>query len=467
MSEEARRAAVIAALMAFWWVSEPIPLAATALLPIAAFPLAGIANLETTAQSYAHPLILLFLGGFMLAAAMERWQLHRRIALGAVVVSGRKPRALVLAMMLATAFVSLWVSNTATAMVMVPIAASLLSARRSEQTGSSNGEAHPHACGEARQEEDAFGAALILGIAFSATIGGMGTLIGTPPNALFAAVMEKSYGVSIGFGQWMLIGLPIVLVLIPITWLVLTRIAFRVPDAELPAAAFPAAPETMSRGERFVAVVLAATAVAWIFRPWLSKLLGTAALSDAGIAITAALVLFLMPERWVGSRALLEWDDVKGIRWDVLILFGGGLALADAIGSSGLADWIGSRVGGLRGLPVAGLVLVMMVVVVYLGELASNTAVAAMFLPIAGAASYGLGAHPLDLALPVALAASLGFMLPVATPPNAIAYGTGAVTARQMLRAGAILDVISIFVVYAAAMTLGPVIFGLKALRAY
>lgn len=444
MTPAAKQVAVIGAFMAFLWVSELLPLAATALVPVAAFPLAGIASLDKTTEAYAHPLIFLFLGGFMLGAAIERWKLHHRLALLAVAISGRRPDALVLAMMSATAFLSLWVSNTATAMVMVPIAASLLGAR-----GATSPDAEP----------DDFGAALMLGVAFAATIGGMGSLIGTPPNALFAGYMQKTYGVTIGFGQWMLLGVPIVLVLLPLTWLLLTRFAFRLPRAELPPVAFQAAAEPMSRPERIVAAVLAITALFWIARPFIADRLGWTALSDAGIAIAAVLVLFAVPRRLSGAEPLLRWNDVKTIRWDVLILFGGGLALADAVASTGLAAWIGDRLSGLRGLPVLLMILVMMFVIVYLGELASNTAVAAIFLPVAGAAAVGLGAPPLAFLLPVALAASLGFMLPVATPPNAIVYGTGAVTARQMLKAGAALDVVSILVVYAFAVILGPVVF--------
>jgi sodium-dependent dicarboxylate transporter 2/3/5 len=445
LPELARRAAVIGAFMAFLWVTEAVPLAATAMVPLVAFPLAGIASLENSAVAYAHPLIFLFLGGFMLGAAMERWQLHRRLALAAIFVSGRSPRALVLALMCATAFLSLWVSNTATAMVMVPIAGSLIAARGSDENS---------------HRSDDFGAALMLGIAFAATIGGMGSLIGTPPNALFAGYMEQTHGIAIGFGQWMLIGLPIVLVLLPLTWLLLTRFTFRLSDCELPEARFPPASPTMSGPERIVAAVLVLTALAWISRPFLSDALGLTSLSDAGIAITAVLVLFLLPAQCRGERALLEWNDVKGIRWDVLILFGGGLALANAIAATGLAEWIGGQVGSVRGLPVVLLVLAMMCIIVYLGELASNTAVAAVFLPIAGAAAAGLGTDPLTLVLPVVLASSLGFMLPVATPPNAIVYGTGAVTAKQMLKAGAVLDVVAILIAYSAALVLGPLVFG-------
>lgn len=446
MPELARRAAVIAAIMAFLWVTEAAPLAATAMVPLVAFPLAGIASLEETAADYAHPLIFLFLGGFILGAAMERWQLHRRLALAAIFVSGRSPRALVLALMCATAFLSLWVSNTATALVMVPIASSLLGVRSSDEYATSS---------------DDFGAALMLGIAFAATIGGMGSLIGTPPNALFAGYMQQTYGIAIGFGQWMLIGLPIVIILLPLTWLLLTRFAFRLSSSDLPDTAFPPTSPTMSGPELIVAAVLVLTALAWIARPFLADVLGLASLSDAGIAITAVLVLFLLPAQLRGERALLEWNDVKGIRWDVLILFGGGLALANAIATTGLADWIGGQVSSVRGLPVVLLVLLMMSVIVYLGELASNTAVAAVFLPIAGAAAAGIGTDSLTLVLPVVLAASLGFMLPVATPPNAIVYGTGAVTAKQMLKAGAVLDVVSIVVAYGVAVVLGPLVFGM------
>jgi solute carrier family 13 (sodium-dependent dicarboxylate transporter), member 2/3/5 len=444
MTGSAKQAATIGALMAFLWVSELVPLAATALLPLAAFPLLGITSLEKTAQAYAHPLIFLFLGGFMLSAAIERWKLHQRLAIFALSIAGRRPDALVLAMMCVTAFLSLWVSNTATAMVMVPIAAALLGPER----------------GEGREAgSDAFGAALMLGIAFAATIGGMGSLIGTPPNALFAAYVQTTYGLTIGFGQWMLIGLPIVCVLLPLSWLLLTRLAFRLPITVPPSSTFEPASTAMSRPERIVTGVLAATALAWITRPFLDQTFGWTALSDAGIAIAAVLALFGLPARWVGTSALLEWKDVEGIRWDVLILFGGGLALADAVSSTGLAAWIGAQLEGLSGLPVMLVVLVMMIIIVYLGELASNTAVAAVFLPVAGAAAMGLGARPLEVVLPIALAASLGFMLPVATPPNAIVYGTGAITPRQMLKAGAVLDVVSILVVYVLAIVLGPMVF--------
>jgi sodium-dependent dicarboxylate transporter 2/3/5 len=337
-------------------------------------------------------------------------------------------------------------------MVMVPIGQSLIATMRERSSS------HQQAA------VDAFGASLMLGIACAATIGGMGTLIGTPPNALFASLMQSTYGTTIGFAQWMLIGVPVVVVLVPLSWLVLTRIVLRVPDTRALGAGATQSSQLpvlapMSRGEKLVALILGLTALAWIFRPVLSAALPMLAISDAGIAMMAALILFALPARWSDRVFLLDWRDAQQIRWDVLILFGGGLALAGAMHSTGLAAWIAGAVSGLGDLPRPLLILVLMTIVVYLGELASNTAIAAVFLPVAGAVAVDSAIAPPTLMLPVVLAASLGFMLPVATPPNAIAYGSGLVSSRQMLRAGAVLDVISIPIVAALAMMLGPWIF--------
>jgi sodium-dependent dicarboxylate transporter 2/3/5 len=308
-----------------------------------------------------------------------------------------------------------------------------------------------------------FAPAMMLGIAFSATIGGMGTLIGTPPNALFAGFMETTYGIEIGFARWMLVGVPVVAVLLPVTWLMLTRVSFAVAAAPLSVQyAHEEVLAPMAGPEKLLAAVVSLTAIGLVSRPLIAGALPGLPLSDAGIVMTGALVLFALPANWAAGARLLEWQDAKALRWDVLILFGGGLALASAIDASGLAAWIGAGFATLEALPMALLVLIAMVVIVYLGEIGSNTAMAAVFLPIAGAAAVGLGAAPLALALPVAMAASLGFMLPVATPPNAIVYGSGAVTSRQMLHAGALLDVIAVLIVYALAMTLAPAVFAIE-----
>jgi solute carrier family 13 (sodium-dependent dicarboxylate transporter), member 2/3/5 len=441
--------AAIALWMAVWWMSEAVPLAATALVPLALFPLIGVETLETTASSYAHPLIFLFLGGFIIARAVERWQLHRRLAWWVLRLVGSGPAAVIAGIMATTAFLSMWISNTATAMVMLPIGQSIV-ASMAERGGD-------------RSLSAPFSAALMLGIAYSATIGGMGTLIGTPPNALLAGFMQEAHGVEIGFADWMLIGVPAVLILLPVTWLLLTRMAFTIPWRaghgmaldELPA------PGPMSREEKAVAVIMVLVALAWLTRPLIERILPGLPLSDTGIAIVGAIALFAIPVRLGTGGFLLDWSDLKELRWDVLILFGGGLALASAIGSSGLSDWIGIVLAGLEALPGWLMILIVMTVVVYLGELASNTAIAAVFLPVACAAAVCMGESALTLALPVALAASLGFMLPVATPPNAIVFGSGALDARQMLRVGAVLDVVSILIVAAIALTLGPLVFGI------
>lgn len=300
----------------------------------------------------------------------------------------------------------------------------------------------------------------MLGVAYAATIGGMATLVGTPPNALFAAYMANAHGINIGFSDWLMVGLPTSLVLLAVTWIVLTRVAFHLPRVALTAGRDPslevaAAPGPLSSEQVRVLWIAAAAALAWTLTPFIRRLVPSLEISDAGIAITATLALFVTPSAPGSRRPLLVWDDVITIKWDVLILVGGGLALAHGIGASGLARWIGESVGGLRHIPLPVLTVLAMIAVVYLGELASNTAVAAIFLPVAGAAAIGLGENPIAMTLPIAMATSLGFMLPVATPPNAIVYASGMVSSGQMLRAGAVLDAVSIAVVAMIALSLG------------
>jgi sodium-dependent dicarboxylate transporter 2/3/5 len=438
--------AALALLMAAWWMTEALPLAVTALLPLLVLPLLGIAPLGAVTAPYADPLIFLFLGGFLLARALQVWGLDRRLAERALGAAGLAPRRLVGATMLVTAFLSLWVSNTATAMVMLPLGQALAARCRA-------------ACGEA--EGSAIAGALLLGIAYAATLGGMGSLIGTPPNALFAGYMGETQGQPIGFAEWMAVGLPCVAILLPIAWLVLTRVTFRVPAAlavpERPVQEALRGATSWTPAQRRVALVLGAAALLWLTRPLLAELLP--GLEDAGIAVAASLALFLLPAGGGQGRALLTWAEAREIRWDVLILFGGGLALAKAIGGTDLAGWLGQLLAGLAALPLPLLLLAVGLVVVALGELASNTAVAAVFLPVAGATAVALGEPPLLLALPVALFASLGFMLPVATPPNAIVYGAGAVPAQAMLRAGLLLDLLGVAVVTGVVLTLGRWVF--------
>jgi sodium-dependent dicarboxylate transporter 2/3/5 len=449
LSQEGWRTAAVGIWMAIWWMTEALPLAVTAMLPVILFPIVGVRSIEATTPSYAHPLVFLFLGGFLLARAMNVWALDRRLALTVLRSVGSSPPRVIGGLMAVTAFLSMWVSNTATAMVMLPIGLSIATTFANHKD----------------QQAEGVAPALLLGIAYAATIGGMGTIVGTPPNALFAAFMAETYGIEIGFAEWMLIGVPLILVLLPLTWFVLTHVTFRITGLQslqvtgVTEGEFVAL-EPISRAERLVAGVMLLVAASWIFRPLLMTALPWLRLSDAGIAITGALLLFLLPVDLKRGRFLLSWKEAAGIRWDVLILFGGGLALAAAIGESDLADWIGIQLIGLQALPVFLLLLAVGALIVFLGELASNTAIAAVFLPVAGATAIGMGEPALLLTLPIALFATLGFMLPVATPPNAVIFGSGVVDMRHMLRAGAILDVVGIIVVALAIMTLGQWVLG-------
>jgi sodium-dependent dicarboxylate transporter 2/3/5 len=444
LSQQGWWIAGVAVWMAVWWMTEALPLAVTAILPLVLFPFLSVRSIDATAPSYAHPLIFLFLGGFLLARAMHVWGLDRRLALNVLRIAGSSSRNIIAGVMAVTAFLSMWVSNTATTMVMLPIGLSIV-------TTLSEGE---------DQQAQSVAPALLLGIAYAATIGGMGTLVGTPPNALFAAFMADSYGVEVDFFRWMLIGVPVVLVLLPIAWLVLTRLAFRIEARESPHAASAireqlAELEPISRAECLVAGLMLTVAMCWIGRPLIVAAAPWLRLTDAGIAMTGAVLLFLLPVDLGRGRFLLTWQEAAAIRWDVLILFGGGLALAAAIGESDLADWMGAQLGALRALPFVVLLLAVGVLMVFVGELASNTAMAAVFLPVAGATALALGEPVHVLTLPVALFATLGFMLPVATPPNAVIFGSGAVEIRHMLRAGAVLDIVGILIVALAILTLG------------
>jgi solute carrier family 13 (sodium-dependent dicarboxylate transporter), member 2/3/5 len=434
MEAAAWRTAAVAGLMAVWWITEAIPIPATALLPLVFFPLLGIANINGAAAPYANPIIFLFMGGFMIALAMQRWELHRRIALMVILAVGTEPIRLIGGFMIAAAFLSMWVSNTATAVMMLPIGLSVVDLALVRKDGS------VRPAGESN-----FAVALMLGIAYGCSIGGLGTLIGTPPNALLAGFMAETYGVRIGFGEWMLLGVPMVVLGLPLTWFVLTRVVYPVTLREIPGGHDVISRELQmlgrwSRGEVRVAVIFVVAATLWITQPLLAPVIPQ--ISDAGIAIAAALALFLTPIDIRKGVFALDWETANKLPWAVLILFGGGLSLAAAITSSGLADWIGLALGGLAVLPTLVLLGLVVAVIIFLTELTSNTATAAAFLPVLAALAVGMGLDPLVLVVPAALAASGAFMLPVATPPNAIVYGSSFVTIPQMARAGVILNVI-------------------------
>ena len=431
--------AAVAVWMAVWWASEAVPLAATGLLPLVLFPLLGIYDIGKAAAPFANPLIFLFLGGFLIALAMQRWSLHRRIALHIATRAGSRPTALMAGIMAATALLSMWISNTATAMMMMPIAASLAAIVRS---GASTA---PEA------DDTRFATALMLATAYSASIGGLATLVGSPPNALLAAFMAQTYQVEVGFAHWMSIGLPVTVLMLPLTWLVLTKLVFRIDLDERADAAQVIADELrsmgpMTRPEKRVATVFACVAILWMTNPLLGAWIGPGAISDTAIAIAGAVLLFVIPADWQARVFLLDWRWARRAPWDILLLFGGGLSLAQAVDTTGLAVWIGGGLAAFGAWPVFLLVAAVAGLTIFLTELTSNTATTAAFLPVVAAVAVQAELAPLLLTVPAALAASCAFMLPVATPPNAIVFGSGYVTIPQMMRAGLVLNVLGIVV---------------------
>lgn len=429
MTGDAWTVAGLAAWMAIWWIAEVVPLAITALLPLAVAPLVGAATIERAAAPFANPLLFLFLGGFAVALAVQRCGLHRRLALAILGRAGERPSGILTGFMAATALLSMGVSNTATALMMVPIAITVADLLRGDP------------------DKERFAPALLLGVAYAASLGGMATLVGTPPNAVFAAFAAQSLGRPVAFLEWMAVGLPVSVVLTAATWLILV-LAFRLGRAPIAGAAARMAEATGALGpwrpaERRVAAVAFATACLWVGGPVIGGLVP--GWSDAGVAVGAAIVLFLARDG-AGGRLLVA-ADIARLPWDVVLLIGGGLSLAALIESSGLAGWIGVALGELGGLPPLLVVALVVAVTVLFSELASNTATTSAFLPVAAALAAGLAEQPLVLTAAVALAASCGFMLPVGTPPNAIAYGSGRVTISQMARAGFAVDLAGIAVV--------------------
>ncbi len=441
--------------MALWWFTEVLPVTATALLPFVVLPATGAAKLADVAASYMSPVIFLVLGGAMLALAMEKAGLHRRLAVAVLSRAGAAPRKLVLAFMVATAFISMWVSNTATTLIMMPIAVSVLASILPEESRRSMSERN-------------FAIVMVLGVAYAASIGGLGTLIGSPTNAIAAGVIERTLGVHIGFLQWLAVGIPLVLASIPLAWWLLTRLAFpfALPDIEHARLLQAIGPQVRwSDPERRLLPVLLFAAICWVLLPLL-KLPQLAGVEDSTVAILAALSLFVIPATRGGASAgrdadadadagarpapaetLLTWRDTERAPWDVLMLFGGGLALAETITRTGLGTWLGGWIGGLGSLPMPLFIVLVTLVVIAVTEFASNVAAAASFIPVVAGVTVALGLDPLVLTLPAALAATWGFMMPAGTPPNAIAYATGYVRVAQMIRAGVWIDLLGLLVI--------------------
>jgi sodium-dependent dicarboxylate transporter 2/3/5 len=448
LSTAARAAAAVATLMAVWWMTDAVSVYVTALLPLALFPLLGVAKMQAAASAYGNEIIFLFLGGFVLALALEKWGLHRRLALNILAFVGPKPSAIVGAFMAAAAVLSMWVSNTATTMMLLPVATSVIAFLPDDSNAGG-------------AVERPFAICLLLGIAYASSIGGMGTIIGTAPNVFVVSFIKEQLGREIGFFEWMRFGVPLVIVFLPLAWILLTRVMFRLAHISLVAAADYLRNERValgkfSRGEFFTLCVFLVTITMWITRPLLNqiKLYGSRpfeGLTDPGIAILAAIVLFLVPVSLRHRQFLMDWQTAVRLPWGLLILFGGGLALAAALVDTGFSQYLATRAMGLADMPSWLVVLVVVGVMVFLTELTSNTAVTATAVPVLLAVAIGLGLPPLLLIIPATFAASCAFMLPVATPPNAIVFGSGLVTTGQMSRAGFWLNIVSICLITMAS----------------
>ena len=436
--------------IAIWWMTEAIPIYVTSLLPIILFPLSGGLELKLTTASYGHKFVFLFIGGFILAIAIEKWKLHKRIALNIIKIVGTKKSNIILGFMIATAFLSMWISNTATAVMILPVGLAIISQLKDNPKTIEN-------------ENTVFGKTLMLAIAYSASIGGMATLIGTPPNLVLAGVVKTSFNVEINFLQWMSFGLPISIFLLFICWKYLTTIAYNFSDQNFESGLNEIDKQLKELGkvsyeEKSVLIVFILTALAWVTQSFLIKQF-IPAIDDTIIAIFAAIILFILPNK-KGSKKLLSLDDAVKLPWGILLLFGGGMALAKGFDSSGLAIWIGSQMNFFNAIPLLFLLLILIAIVNFLTEITSNLATTAMLLPVLVALSETIEVNAFFLLVGATVAASCAFMLPVATPPNAVVFGSKILKIDDMIKKGFWMNLISILILTAAVYWILPIIWG-------
>ena len=452
MSEEARRVLAGTLWIAIWWITEAIPIAATSLLPLVLFPLTGALDIKSTASSFGHPYVFLYAGGFIVAIAIERWNLHRRIALNIINLIGTDIKSIILGFMVATAFLSMWISNTATSVMMLPIGTAIVTQLKDNPQTKKN-------------ETLIFGKALMLAIAYSASIGGMATLIGTPPNLVLAGVVQENYGIEITFAQWIVFGLPLSALLLFICWQYLVRFAFTFEQKTFPGGRTEIKKHlhqlgTMSFEEKSVLTVFILTALAWISRSFLLQRI-LPDIDDTIIAISGALILFVLPAK-AEKRPIINWEEAVTLPWGVLFLFGGGLAIAEGFQTTGLATWIGRQMTLVQGINIMLLILILIAAVNFLTEITSNLATTAMILPILASMAVTLNVHPYVLLAGATVAASCAFMLPVATPPNAVVFGSGYLTIPDMVRAGIWMNVLSIILLTLLTYFFLPAVWGFE-----
>lgn len=438
--------------IAVWWITEAIPIAVTALLPIILFPLSGGLSLSETTASYGHKYVFLFVGGFILAIAIEKWHLHKRIALHIIKLVGTNVNRIILGFMLATAFLSMWISNTASAVMILPVGMAIIFQLQDNPN--------------TKEDENLkFGKALMLAIAYSASIGGMATLIGTPPNLVLAGIVETSYGSEISFYQWFSFGFPVSVMLLFVCWLYLTKFAFKFESKEFPGGRTEIYKQLKALGkvsfeEKLILIVFALTALAWITRSFILVKIAPA-IDDTIIAIITSVVLFLLPS---GKKhtPLITWEDAVKLPWGILLLFGGGMALALGFETSGLATWIGSQMTSLTNVSILLLIFILIASVNFLTEITSNLATTAMLLPVLVSMAALVDVHPYILLVAATVAASCAFMLPVATPPNAVVFGSGYLKIDDMVKKGFWMNIISIVLLSLIVYFVLPLLWGLS-----
>ena len=451
LSKEANAILASTIWIAVWWITEAVPIAITSLLPVVLFPLTGGMELAETTASFGHRYIFLYIGGFILAIAIERWNLHKRIALNIIQLIGTNVKNVILGFMVATAFLSMWISNTAASVMMLPIGMSIISQLMDNPKTVEN-------------ENQNFGKALMLAIAYSASIGGMATLIGTPPNLVLATIVQETYGIEITFSKWFMFGLPISLILLAICWKYLTEIAFTFKQKKFPGGRNEINKQLKSLGklsyeEKMVLLIFVGTAFAWITRSFLlQKLIPN--LDDTIIAVIAGILLFILPASKSKNRKLINWEEAVKLPWGILLLFGGGLALAQGFKTSGLAEWIGGQLTLLEGASIFILLLFLIALVNFLTEITSNLATTAMILPILAPLSLVLDVNPFILMVGATVAASCAFMLPVATPPNAVVFGSGYLRIPDMAKTGVWMNLFSIIFLTIMVYFLLPILWG-------
>lgn len=452
LSESANAILASAVWVAIWWITEALPIAVTALLPIVLFPLSGGLSLKETTASYGHKYIFLFIGGFILAIAIEKWKLHKRIALTIIKLVGTNVVNIILGFMIATAFLSMWISNTATAVMILPVGMAIVAQLRDNPD-------------TLEDENLIFGKALMLAIAYSASIGGMATLIGTPPNLVLAGVVQETYGIEITFSQWFSFGFPISLILLAVCWLYLTRFAFKFKQKSFPGGRDEINRQLKALGdvsyeEKTVLAVFSLTSFAWITRSFLIKPF-VPAIDDTIIAIMFAILLFILPSK-EKHKKIITWEDAVRLPWGILLLFGGGMSLAVGFDSSGLALWLGGQMTNLETLSLFLLLFILITSVNFLTEITSNLATTAMILPVLVPLATLLNIHPYFLMVGATVAASCAFMLPVATPPNAVVFGSGYLTIEDMVKKGVWMNVVSIILLTLIVYYFLPLVWDLK-----